>query len=406
MELDIAKEKQLELKKHISTIHCTNNLTLVQRKIFNALLYSAYSELPHKSIFTINTRELCKLIGYKSNDIKGIKKALLGLVETTIQWNITNNSTIEGAKWKACSILASVELRNGTCLYEYSHVMKSLLYHPEIYGRIDLKLVSRFKSSYGLALYENCVRYQNLPQTPWISLDIFRKLMGVVDNKYPVFRDFRRRVLNSSIVEVNQISSMNVSVEIEKRGHKIIKLRFKLNSQERLDKNTLDAVVQVDADLLSTLTDTFGLSEKANKEIFDEYDSSYIKEKVEMITKSDSFKSGSIKAIAGYLIQALRKDFKPSRSSRSIIDKQIEKNEKQQRKFAEAKEEKKRMDDDVTKNRIQVYLDSLSKEAYSNLMEEFEHNQDPVTKKWYKERGLTHKAVRGIFNQFILNQKL
>ena len=37
--------RELELKKHINAIHCTNNLSLLQRKLFNALLFNAYPNL-------------------------------------------------------------------------------------------------------------------------------------------------------------------------------------------------------------------------------------------------------------------------------------------------------------------------------------------------------------------------
>ena len=39
------EEKSLELKKHVGIIHCANNLTLLQRKLANALLYHAYGNL-------------------------------------------------------------------------------------------------------------------------------------------------------------------------------------------------------------------------------------------------------------------------------------------------------------------------------------------------------------------------
>ena len=39
------KKKALELKKHVAVIHSSNKLTLLQRKIANALLFNAYEEL-------------------------------------------------------------------------------------------------------------------------------------------------------------------------------------------------------------------------------------------------------------------------------------------------------------------------------------------------------------------------
>ena len=226
MDLTIVKDQRFELKKHVNTIHCTNNLTLVQRKLFNALLFRAYPELPHKTRFQVHTRELCKLIGYNSNDYGKLKTALLGLITIAIEWNVIDAVTGNEKIWKASSILAAAELAGGYCNYEYSQIMRNFLYQPEIYGRINITLVAKFKSSYGLALYENCIRYQGLPQTPWFTLEVFRKLMGVFGKRYSAFKDFKKRVLNVAIKEVNALSSIYICVEIERRWYDKLVLRY------------------------------------------------------------------------------------------------------------------------------------------------------------------------------------
>ena len=77
-------KKNIELKKHVSTIHCANALSLLQRKIANALLFHAYEDLLIHEEYRISIRELCELIGYDSHDYKSIKKALVDLLSTVI----------------------------------------------------------------------------------------------------------------------------------------------------------------------------------------------------------------------------------------------------------------------------------------------------------------------------------
>ena len=78
-----------------------------------------------------------------------------------------------------------------------------------MFGKIDLVIQSKFRSSYGLALYENCIRYRGLPNTKWFDMDLFKKLMGVPAGKYDVFRDFKRRVLDKAVDEVNMYSDLD-----------------------------------------------------------------------------------------------------------------------------------------------------------------------------------------------------
>src|SRR5579883_2049948 len=131
------KESRRELKKHAATIHCSNTLSLLQRKITNALLYHAYKELMIKEEHEISIKQLCKLIAYHGNNHAAIKEALKGLLSTVIEWNVVSDTT--GAEdWTASSILASVSLKGPICLYAYSPRMKALLHSPSMFGKINL----------------------------------------------------------------------------------------------------------------------------------------------------------------------------------------------------------------------------------------------------------------------------
>src|SRR3990167_5706163 len=151
-------ESRRELKKHAATIHCSNSLSLLQRKISNALLYHAYKELMVREEHEITVKQLCRLIGYNGNNHSVIKDALKELISTVIEWNVVSDVT-GNENWTASSILASVSLEGQLCYYAYSPRMKQLLHTPSMFGKIDLVIQSRFRSSYGLALYENCSRY-------------------------------------------------------------------------------------------------------------------------------------------------------------------------------------------------------------------------------------------------------
>ena len=89
----VKKEEKRELKKHAATIHCSNTLSLLQRKITNALLYHAYKELMLKDEHEITVKQLCRLIGYQGNNHAAIKDALKGLISTVIEWNLINDET-------------------------------------------------------------------------------------------------------------------------------------------------------------------------------------------------------------------------------------------------------------------------------------------------------------------------
>jgi plasmid replication initiation protein len=399
--------KSLELKKHVNAIHCSNSLSLIQRKLFNALLYNAYADLPYKQQFEIRGKDLYKLIGYNSKDTATLKEALIGLITIAIEWNVIDCSTGQEKKWKASSILASAELSNGVCIYEYSQLMKDLLYQPEIYGQINIELISKFKSGYGLALYENCIRYKGLAQTPWFPIDIFRKLMGVFDRKYQVFKDFKKRVLDIGVNEVNTVSTIRILPEIERVNQKVTRIRFKL--EKNVDESPIQLnKLSIDKELRQVLISTFGFSTQMIEETYSKYDRDYIREKVEIITQSESFIAGKIRGLAGYLIEALKKDYKLSKSSKTVIDERHKIREtKEKEKKAKLEEQTDRYRQYINK-KINTYLVNLTEEQNSNLIGEFENfiqTQSSILKNWYQKHGLEHPATKACFHGFIRENK-
>lgn len=403
MNLAVATDKKIELKKHVNAIHCSNNLTLVQRKLFNALLFNAYPELPHKPRFQISARELCKLIGYNSNDYGKLKKALLGLITIAIEWNVIDCESGKEKKWKASSILSAAELADGICIYEYSHIMKELLFQPEIYGRIDVKLMSQFKSGYGLALYENCVRYQGLPQTPWFPLDIFRKLMGVFDDKYNAFKDFKKRVLNVAVNEVNSLSQIYILPEIERKNQKVTQIRFKL-SKNKSNETIKINLNQDDTKLDELLKNTFGLSTELISELYEKYDVEFVREKINIIMASNSFQEGKIRGLAGYLIDSLRKDYKASKSSRALINEQRMKREQEEKAKKDKEEKRKNRYEKYVRDKINKYISALTKEAKDSLFTDFEQDlklNNNICYGWYMKNGFDHPGVKACFHIFI-----
>ena len=311
----VERRKSLELKKHVATIHSSNKLSLLQRKIANALLFNAYDKLLEKDEHIIHIVTLCKLIGYDSNDYKTIKKSLVNLLATVIEWNLVDGDKVdtEGV-WNASSIIADASIDGPICIYSYSNKMKKLLYQPELYGRLNMLVQAKFKSSYGLSLYENCIRYQNIEQTPWFDILRFRKLMGIEDGKYKIFRDFKHRVIDKAIEEVNKYAPICVTPQFRKQGRQVVSIQFIIKQSKNFHDNSIQT-----SSLSTVLKMRFGLSTKQIEDVLTAYDRNYILQKISIIESSASFASGKISNLAKYLICALRDDYQMRKNSKTLL---------------------------------------------------------------------------------------
>ena len=318
----ILQQTNRDLKKHVGLIHSTNKLSLLERKIANALLHNAYDELTSKSEHSIHITQLSVLIGYNSKDYKTIKKSLMALLSTVLEWNIIDKNKKADDVWVASSMLADAKIEGSICTYSYSNRMKELCYHPEFYGKLNMKVLAAFKSSYGLALYENCVRYQNIMQTPWLDLFTYRKLMGVEEGEYKKFKDLNKRVLKPAIAEVNKNSSIIVEPEFKKQGRDIASIKFLITKKKIQDDVPLVNVVD-DKIQLGTLPDRlvtdYGFAMPQAQELIKHYGEQYILNKIKMIESSTSYSNGKILNLARYLQKALIENYQPSKSSKDHL---------------------------------------------------------------------------------------
>lgn len=411
------KEGKKELKKHAATIHCSNTLSLLQRKITNALLYHAYNELMLKDEHEITVKQLCRLIGYQGNNHAAIKDAFRELISTIVEWNLINDET--GAEnWTASTIIASVSLEGPLCYYAYSPRMKQLLHSPSMFGKVDLEIQSRFRSSYGLALYENCIRYRGLPHTKWFEMELFKKLMGVPNGKYDIFRDFKRRVLDKAIEEVNSYSDLVIEADFVKEGRKVTKVRFKLVEREK--KTRLGGKKKSTQPLLSTqaeevkskLLETFSLSTEQIEELLTAYDSEFVREKMQLVQDSKPFQDGKIKNSAAYLLSAVKNNYqapkpKAVKPTRSTVIEYLD--------LPQVKRQVEALYQDYEQYRdsvIQQSIQSLSEKRYQNLLDKFNLLAEDTIKlvlkvqrkKYTRETVMESPQVKALFRRFTLQE--
>lgn len=95
------------------------------------------------------------------------------------------------------------------------------------YTKYNLKAILRLSSDYAQRLYEIIIKSRFTGRhSTLIEIDVLRFAMNIGDS-YPVYSDFRKRVIESSIKEINRVSDINVTGFTPKRdGRKIAALEF------------------------------------------------------------------------------------------------------------------------------------------------------------------------------------
>ena len=313
-----------KVKKPIEAIQCVNTFSLLQRKMYNALLANSAGNLYPDVTHRIAMRILCRLMGYHSNDYKTIKEKFRELRRMDIEWDVINE---DGNKvWTNTSplSLARVIEGEGICEYEFTPSLVPFLDRPAQYAKFSLVVQGRFKSCYGLALYENCERYKKIGHTRAFDIPTFRKLMGVAPEEYPEFFALKRRVISKAVKEVNQHADFEIEPEYRKKGRTVVSIRFLIHVKDKCLGTTVEQDSKetlADKEFAEKVSKYFGLTEKDTEKYLKKYGRAYLGEKVDTILNSDSFKKGLIKSMAGYLKKALAENYQPTVSSQSAAEK-------------------------------------------------------------------------------------
>ena len=316
-----------EVIKASPAIQIQSKITHLQRRAWNVLLANAYNELPNKDIHQVSVAELAAKLGFDSKNDEYLKETLEVLVDCTVKWNLLNKDKKE--VWVVAALLASAKIENGICTYGFAPHLRLELYNPRIYTKLNLRLQNRFRSQYALILWEVCFDYfdadRSTGETPFIPIEIFRELMGLENDEYPVFKVLNRDVIKPAIKEINDLTDYNIEVENKRFRRKIAELKFRITKVKQVPvQESLFPEIDNLPPVALELTQA-GIDRNVALQIADrEWDSvspdklptpgsypdflAYIAEKVEM-----SLNAADVRNRGGFIVEAIRENYHDER---------------------------------------------------------------------------------------------
>ncbi|MCG8622035.1 MAG: replication initiation protein, partial [Proteobacteria bacterium] len=179
----------------------------------------------------VNVTELAKKLGFNSHNEDYLKETLEALVDCIVKWNILGKDKKE--EWGVASLLAEARIKDGICTYAYPPYLRTRLYNPRIYTKLNLRLQNQFTNRYALILWEVCFDYfdlsRNEGETPFIPLETFRELMGIKADEYRTFKALNQTLIKPAIKEINTLTNFFIEVESKRIGRRIAELKFRIS---------------------------------------------------------------------------------------------------------------------------------------------------------------------------------
>ena len=110
----------------------------------------------------------------------------------------------------------------------------------EQFTSYELQQIKGLSTAYAIRLYELLIAWRSTGKTPIIETQELRRKLGVLDGEYKMIADFKKRVFEPSIKQINEHTDITVKSEQHKTGRSItgFSFRFKQKAQPKLEQKT------------------------------------------------------------------------------------------------------------------------------------------------------------------------
>lgn len=239
-------EHHQKINKPVSTLAIipkTGSITKLGRQAYAVMLMAAREQATEDVKTGMFSSPLHSVIeGFEGNkeSMRVLKVTLRSMVSSVIEWQSPTDG--ESAEWNACGLLAGAKIKiiNGEnhIFWAYAPNLRNELMNPQRYAQLQRSTISKAKSHAGLALYENCVRYKDVP-SGLTSEHLWEWWVPVLRGK-PVkqgstleYGIFKRDTLSKAIAEVNEISEISVVLREMKSGKSVTTIQFEVKKKPR-----------------------------------------------------------------------------------------------------------------------------------------------------------------------------
>jgi hypothetical protein len=239
-------EATQKINKPVSTLAIipkTGSITRLGRQAYAVMLMSAReqrAEDPETGMFSSPIHSIIEGFEGNKESMKVLKATLRSMVSSVIEWQSPTDG--EATEWNASSLLAGAKIKivkgENHVWWAYAPNLRHELLNPQRYAQLQRSTISKAKSHAGLALYENCVRYKDVPSGLtsahpwewWVPVLRGKPMKPGVTIEYGIFK---RDTLSKAIAEVNEISEITVTLRETKAGKSVTTIQFEVKKKPK-----------------------------------------------------------------------------------------------------------------------------------------------------------------------------
>lgn len=213
-------------------VEASYRLELIEKRVVLCLLSKIDPRKPLPKKLHLDANEYAAFTGTNEKTAyRDLKAGALGLVGQVIR-----TSDIEKKKGRHQAWMDYVEYydREGRIEANFSESIKPYITMLAArFTTMPIDEVARFKSFYAIRIFELLVQYEKFAKRQF-EIDELREILQIGAKQYEKFADFRKRVIEPAIEEINEKSIYLVEWDKVTQGRKVTGVTFDFREKQQL----------------------------------------------------------------------------------------------------------------------------------------------------------------------------
>lgn len=205
------------------------NLTTKEQKIILYLISKIKPDDDELNLYEFEIREFCRICGISQRSGKNhtdLKNTIQNLVNKSLWIEIENGRIETLLRWIERPY---IDAKSGIIRIKLDELMKPFLLHiKEKFTQYSIYYTLPMKSRYSMRMYELLKSYEKIGSWTFKLKDLKHSMFA---DTYSLFGDFKRKVLDISVREINEYGDIFVNYEAIKEGKKVTKVTFYIRTK-------------------------------------------------------------------------------------------------------------------------------------------------------------------------------
>jgi plasmid replication initiation protein len=195
-------------------------------------------EITDEVIYKISVSDLQAMGANEKTAYRDLKDGLNRLYERSINLKIDNKSI----KMRWVQSAAFMDSAGVVGIRFSKEILPFISNLKNQFTKYALSDISEMTSSYAIRIYEWLIQYKSIGQRE-ISVSNLRNMLEL-NEKYPLFGDLKKYVIDISINQINKKSPLLASYTIKKTGRKMTHVLFKFKEKETSNKTKKPSILK------------------------------------------------------------------------------------------------------------------------------------------------------------------